>query len=205
MMPTGGRGIAAEIGLTTRGHRMQAQMQRERVLLDREHGSAPRAPEHMSVVRAALTGAVAGIVGSAVMAVAFKAGDKLLLPEGTDHQMPPVALVDTEAEKHGVNLTDTEATTVGLGAHLGYGALLGTVFGVLQNRMQGPAVLDALAVAGMAYATGYLEGGIMPATGTLQPANRQPIEKAAIPIAAHLVFGVTTAFAFGRLSRLTQG
>ncbi|MGI9090720.1 MAG: hypothetical protein ACR2GG_06425 [Gemmatimonadaceae bacterium] len=180
-------------------------MQRKRVLLDTERGSAPRAPEHMSVVRAALTGAGAGIVGSAVMAVVFKAGDKLLLPERADHRMPPVALVDTEAEKHGVNLTDTEATTVGLAAHLGYGALLGTIFGVLQNRIHGPAVLDGLAVAGTAYLTGYLEGGIMPASGTLQPATRQPITKAAIPIAAHLVFGVTMALAFDRLSRLTQG
>lgn len=51
------------------------------MLLDTEQGPAPRAPEHKSVVSAALTGAGAGIVGSAVMAVVFKAGDKLLLPE----------------------------------------------------------------------------------------------------------------------------
>jgi hypothetical protein len=80
---------------------------------------------------AALRGAASGMLGGAVMMMAMKAGARALLPEGEDREPPPKALVETLAEKAGIDLEDRQATMAGMGVHMGYSALWGALYGVV--------------------------------------------------------------------------
>lgn len=155
--------------------------------------------QRMSVGDAALKGALAGLIGGAAMAAAMKA-EQLLLPAGSQADMPPVELVETEAEKAGVSLSQPQALAAGMAAHMGYSALLGATYGVVQSRLHAPTLLHGLLFGTLAYAAGYAKGGIMPRTGTMPPPTQQPLERAVLPPAAHAVFGLTTAEAFAQLA-----
>jgi hypothetical protein len=50
------------------------------------------------------------------------------------------------------------------------------------------------------YATSFPSLGLLPRLGVLPPPTQQPLEKAALPLGAHLVFGVATSTAFRALS-----
>lgn len=149
---------------------------------------------------AALKGALAGMIGGAAMMMAMKAEEKLLLPKGQQVEPPPKKLVETLAEKQGMELSDTQAMAAGMGVHMGYSALWGAVFGVVQNRLHPPDLLHGLLLGGLVYATTFPERGLLPKMGVLPPPSQQSMEKAAIPVGAHVVFGLATAAAFDAMT-----
>ncbi len=149
---------------------------------------------------AALKGALAGMIGGAVMMMAMKAEQKLLLPKGQQMEPPPKKLVETLAEKQGIELSDTQAMAAGMGVHMGSSALWGAVFGVVQNRLHPPDLLHGLLLGGLVYATTFPEWGLLPKMGVLPPPPQQSMEKAAIPVGAHVVFGLATAAAFDAMT-----
>lgn len=153
-----------------------------------------------SAGEAALKGALAGMIGGAAMMMAMKAEQKLLLPKGQQMEPPPKKLVETLAEKQGMELSDTQAMAAGMGVHMGYSALWGAVFGVVQNRLHPPDLLHGLLLGGLVYATNFPEWGLLPQMGVLPPPSQQSMEKAAIPVGAHVVFGLATAAAFDAMT-----
>ncbi len=154
----------------------------------------------VSAREAALKGALAGLIGGAVMMMAMKAEQKVLLPEGQQMEPPPKKLVETLAENQGIELSDTQSMAAGMGVHMGYSAVWGAVFGVVQNRLHPPDLLRGLLLGGLVYAADFPEWGLLPQMGVLPPPSQQPIEKAAIPAGAHLVFGLATAAAFDAMT-----
>ncbi|CAN5484517.1 hypothetical protein BH24GEM3_BH24GEM3_24110 [soil metagenome] len=148
---------------------------------------------------AALKGAVAGVLGGAAMMMAMKLGQQALLPEGEQMEPPPKKLVETLAERQGVELSDTQAMAAGMGVHLGYSALWGAIYGAVQSRLHPPDALHGLLLGGLVYASSFPEFGLLPKLGVLPPPTQQSLEKAALPVGAHLVFGLATAAAFAAL------
>ena len=148
---------------------------------------------------AALKGAVAGVLGGAAMMMAMKLGQQALLPEGEQMEPPPKKLVETLAERQGVELSDNQAMAAGMGVHMGHSALWGAIYGAVQSRLHPPDALHGLLLGGLVYATNFPEFGLLPKLGVLPPPTQQPLEKAALPVGAHVVFGLATAAAFAAL------
>lgn len=84
------------------------------------------------------------------------------------------------------------------GLQLGYGTTFGVLYGLAGGELRNPLVTGAL-LGLAAWATGYL--GWLPATGLMPPVTRQAPARVAGPIVTHALFGITTAAAFGWLSR----
>jgi hypothetical protein len=152
------------------------------------------------VADAAVRGALAGAIGGAVMMMAMKMEQKALLPKGERMEPPLKKLVETVADNQGAGLSDRQAMAAGMGVHLGYGALWGAVYGAVQNRLHPPDLLHGLLLGGLFYAANFPEWGLLPKLGVLPSPSEQPLDKAAIPLVAHLVFGVATAKTFQALS-----
>ena len=154
----------------------------------------------VSAGEAALKGALAGLIGGAVMMMAMKAEQKVLLPEGQQMEPPPKKLVETLAENQGIKLSNTQSMAAGMSVHMGYSAVWGAVFGVVQNRLHPPDLLHGLLLGGLVYAASFPEWGLLPQMGVLPPPSQQSMEKAAVPFGAHIVFGLATAAAFDTMT-----
>lgn len=163
-------------------------------------GDDPQRHPRLSLADAAVRGALAGAIGGAAMMVAMKMEQKALLPEGERMEPPPKQLVETVAERQGVGLSDKQVMAAGMGVHMGYSALWGAIYGAVQNRLHPPDLLHGLLLGGLVYAANFPAWGLLPRLGVLSPPSEQPMDRAAIPLVAHMVFGVATAKTFQALS-----
>lgn len=159
-------------------------------------GPGHQARRRVGVGEAALKGAVAGMVGGAAMMMAMKVEQKALLPEGRTMEPPPKKLVETLAGKADVGLEDGQARMAGMGVHMGYSAMWGALFGIVQNRVHPPSAMHGLLLAGLVYAANFPSFGLLPRLGVLPPPSQQPLREAAIPAGAHVVYGLATAAVF---------
>ncbi|HEV2148937.1 MAG TPA: DUF1440 domain-containing protein [Longimicrobiaceae bacterium] len=158
--------------------------------------SAPRTGRRAGIGEAAAKGALAGMIGGAAMMMAMKVEQKAFLPEGQTMEPPPRKLVETLAEKADVELDDQQAKMAGMGVHMGNSALWGALFGVVQDRVHPPSMLHGLLLGGLVYAANFPSFGLLPRLGVLPPPSQQPLREAAIPVGAHVVYGIATAAAF---------
>lgn len=142
---------------------------------------------------AALLGALAGVAGGVALMLAEKAEQKLLLPEGASTPGMGQKLVQQIARDRGAHLSGMKAQAAGAGVQIGYCALLGSLLGVVASRVDAPAVVDGLAMAGLSYALTMPKGGLLPRLGADTPPELHSIEETAVPVGAHLAFGLTTA------------
>src|SRR5262249_39177796 len=93
-------------------------------------------------------------------------------------------------------LNEEEHRRLTVAAHFAYGAAAGAVYAQLAERMEfSPMACGAL--YGLAvWAGSYL--GLLPAVGILRPATQHPARRAALMIAAHVVWGAATGALIGR-------
>lgn len=153
----------------------------------------------LGVVRAAVAGALAGAIGGLALLATTKGEEKVLLPPGEQAVPGGAQAVERLADARGQELSDTQVAAAGAGLQLGYCAIWGAIYGVVHSRLRPPAVLHAPLLGGLSYATAYGPSGILPRLGVVPPPAEQSIERAAVPIGAHLAFGVTTAAVFEAL------
>lgn len=112
---------------------------------------------------------------------------------------PPKKLMEAVAQKHAVEISQPQAMAAGMGVHMGYSALWGAIYGIVQDRLRLPDVLHGLLLGGLVYAADFREWGLLPRVGALPPPSAQEPVQAAIPMVAHAVFGLTTAKVFEAL------
>lgn len=154
-------------------------------------------------------GALAGALGTAVMTVLMKPGlAGHLPPRWRPAEFVPRRIVqrlERAAEQDGAaapehGLSERQEDLAAALAHLGYGATAGALYGLGRGRWSPvPApVAGAFWGAGV-WALGY--AGWLPALGVRTGTVKQPPRKWLVPIANHLLYGVTTALAFERLRR----
>jgi uncharacterized membrane protein YagU involved in acid resistance len=159
-------------------------------LQHREQRRRPRTAD------SALLGAAAGLLGGVAMMVAMKMEQQALLAEEERMDPPPKKLAEVIARRQGVALSDTQAMAAGMAVHMGYSALWGAIYGVVQDRLHPPDLLHGLALGGLVYASNFPEWGLLPRLGVLPPPSEQNATRVAIPVISHAVFGVATAKAF---------
>ena len=140
-----------------------------------------------------LIGAIAGFVGTLAMTSAMRRMHERL-PREERYPLTPREIIDSTSEQAGVPLPNEAAKDVTTAAHFAYGAASGALLGAA-NVMLGPM---SGATAGIGVWLGSYMGWI-PGVGILKPANDHPARRNLLMLAAHVVWGVTTAKAMREL------
>lgn len=133
-----------------------------------------------------LLGGFAGIAATVAMTAVMR---RLHNAVSRDQQypLPPRQIID----QVGWYGNERSTRTFTIFAHVGYGALMGSLFAFLPRRIGGTRF--GLAV----WALSYL--GWLPACGILSPAIRHPVQRNLLMMAAHLVWGSSLAISLSEL------
>ncbi len=121
------------------------------------------------------------------------------LPEKERYPLTPREIIDSTADKVSVPLPNETAKDVTTAAHFLYGAASGALLGAA-NIALGPV---SGGVAGVTIWLGSYMGWI-PGAGILKPATEHPGRRNALMIAAHVVWGVTTARAMREIAEARE-
>jgi hypothetical protein len=157
--------------------------------------------EGPSLAETVIDGAVAGVVGGLTMMLLRPLAEGALLRNGEEQESEWEHFVREKAEDAGRHPSDATVRVAGAGAHLGYGALWGAIYGATQRALDLPYLAHGLLFGGVVYAANFPKWGLMPLLGVLPPAEEQEPRSAGIPIATHIIFGLGTAVGFELLSR----
>ena len=145
-----------------------------------------------------LAGAVATVPMSLVMQVLHR------FPTREPQALPPEQITQTLAEAaaaqvgSGKRPDQPQLQALTLANHFGFGASMGGVYALLRPRVPAPAVLKGAAWGLVVWSLSYL--GWVPAARILPPATRQSPRRNFLMIAAHLVWGVSTALVVEHLA-----
>ena len=140
-----------------------------------------------------LIGAIAGLVGTMAMTSAMRRMHKRL-PENENYPLPPREIIDSSAEQVNVPVSNETAKDITTAAHFAYGAASGALLGAA-NVMLGPLPGGA---AGLSIWLGSYMGWI-PGANVLKPATDHPARRNLLMLAAHVVWGISTAKAMREL------
>lgn len=140
-----------------------------------------------------LIGAIAGFAGTLFMTAAMRRMHEKLPPRER-YPLTPREIIDSSAAKAEVPLQDEAAKDLTTAGHFAYGAASGALLG-LANVTMGP-VSGGLAGVGV-WLGSYM--GWIPAAGILKPVTDHPPRRNLLMIAAHVVWGVSTARAMREL------
>lgn len=151
-------------------------------------------------IRAAdlLAGAAGGFAATLPMTLAMTALHARLPPDRRQ-PLPPRPLTRQVLRRVHLPWPEAEQLRKGLtlGAHFGFGAVAGAGYPALR-RVLGPGVGTGMLHGMAVWAGSYL--GWVPAARMLPPATRHAPERVALMVAAHLVWGATTALISDALS-----
>jgi hypothetical protein len=144
-----------------------------------------------SVMEECVNGALAGLIATAPMTWAMRAAGRLL-PWTVSDRLPPRQITESALRKVGGEAASPERLdALATLAHYAYGAAGGAVLGVVVNRSPLPKPLTGALFGLAVWGGSYL--GLLPAAGVRKSALNDPKERSLQMIAAHLVWGVTTA------------
>jgi uncharacterized membrane protein YagU involved in acid resistance len=141
-----------------------------------------------------LIGGIAGFVGTMAMTAAMRRMHARL-PAKERYPLPPREIVDSAAEQSGIPLPAEVAKDVSTAAHFAYGAAVGAVIGALNPT---PSKKSGALAGAAVWLASYM--GWIPAVGILEPATGHPRRRNGLMIAAHLVWGWSTAAAMRELA-----
>lgn len=158
-----------------------------------EHDSPDRERERPSLPRRALRGALAGAIATLPMTIVMLGAQRA----GLMGKLPPKKITQRMLDLGRVRRSrpaDTAAATV---SHVGYGTLVGALFGSLaQGRLLPKCpVSEGVLFGGAAWAASYF--GWVPALGAMPPPTRDRKGRTVSMALAHAVFGAV----LGALSR----
>lgn len=131
-----------------------------------------------------IAGAIGGIVGTVAMTAAMRRLSKAL-PARDCYPLPPREITERLVPASD-EATNEDRTVL---AHVGFGAVAGALMTAAFRPRSGSGSLFGVAVWAISYF------GWVPLSGTLKPANRHPIERNALMVFVHLIWGSVTAVA----------
>jgi uncharacterized membrane protein YagU involved in acid resistance len=140
------------------------------------------------IVERVIAGFVSGLAATAPMTAAMVAMHRKL-PGHHRYPLPPRRITMRVADMLGVKhrLKQEHRTGLTMLAHFGYGASVGTLFGVIAPRQSSRAIPAGVGYGLLVWAGSYL--GILPTMELHRPAHREPHERNLLMIAAHVVWG----------------
>ena len=146
-------------------------------------------------------GLAAGLLGTGVM-VALRVFDQKYAPPTIPRmkQDPGEFMVKT-FEKVTTQMPVSVRKSAALAMRLGYGSLMGCIYGLCRGKIRRRSALAEGAALGTAvYAAGYL--GWLPALHFSKPAWKQSFPQVAGELSRHLAYGVATAAAYKLIDTL---
>lgn len=152
------------------------------------------------LAEAAVKGALAGMVGGMAMKMVMEMEQRALLPEGQRQTPPPKKVVQKVEEAQGVELSPAQEQMAAMGVHMGYSAFWGAVHGVGSRILGIPTPVHGLLLGGLVYYSSMSKSGFLTKMGVTEPPMQQPLRQAAIPMGAHVAFGLATAAAYDALA-----
>jgi hypothetical protein len=157
----------------------------------------------------ALKGAVAGLVGTVLLTLAMRRLQPLVdlvwpvqvLTEQADDSLDPTSRL---AEKVAVGVFETElpmdvSQTIGKGIHWGYGALWGTIYGIVQSSIHLPIAAHGSVLGFVVWMVGPL--GLVPAMRLSTSPLKKPMPQPLRSLFFHEIYGLSVAVAYKLLSR----
>lgn len=146
-----------------------------------------------------ITGALSGLLATAPMTAVMFALWRLL-PRRQRYPLPPRLLTANLLRRLGLRqeVSQEQEKALTWVLHFAYGAGIGALFAALYRLLRLPPVLLG-ALYGLLIWVGSYKGWL-PAFTLLPDASRQPDERNALMIAAHLVWGAVTGMLVGYLS-----
>jgi uncharacterized membrane protein YagU involved in acid resistance len=143
-----------------------------------------------------VNGALAGAVGAACMTPLRLTARRM----GLVDKMTPQMIEEALAERLGIGQgRDAEVHHVADHLlHFGFGAFLGLAYALPTGRRRAGTVPRGLAFGVLAWLFGA--GVVVPLLGAHRPPWRARVSENAVNVAAHLVFGVTTALVVEELT-----
>lgn len=140
-----------------------------------------------------LSGAIAGLIATAPMAVVMEEALFRMLPPREQYPLPPSEITATWADtlggRHDLGAQEHRGLT--LTNHFGYGAATGALYGQISSALRAN-VSVAPTVTGIVWglvvwSVSYL--GLLPVLGILRPATQPPAGRNLLMIMAHVVWG----------------
>lgn len=165
---------------------------------------APDKSPAISLFQTAIHGALSGFIATIPMTIFMGIG-RLFLPKFEKYPLPPRQITGRIAERLGLKrpLSNTKEITVATAAaHLGYGALAGSIYALLFQKIPIDRSLKGIVGGLIVWATSYM--GWLPAFSILKPATQHPWPRELLMIIAHLIWGTTTSNVASQLKSKTQ-
>lgn len=152
-----------------------------------------------SLLPDAIRGGVAGALATVAMTAAMVCMHRRL-PKRQRYGLPPEHIVNELLERTDADdqLSRRQFKSLSMVVHHGYGTTMGAAYGILAPRVQTPRVLSGVCFGMAVWVVGYL--GWLPALRMDASATREPEQRNALTIAAHLLWGAAT----GLLTRVPR-
>jgi hypothetical protein len=151
------------------------------------------------MIREVTKGKLAGFAGTLAMTIALRRVFPRLLPPPARRGFLPQEVVLGLERKLPVRLRRQQRRPLTQVVHYAYGTGAGGFYGLAMTRLHGAPPLLTGAGFGLAIWAGSYQGWL-PAAGILRGTTDRPPQHWLVPIAAHLIYGVVTAYAYEALS-----
>lgn len=151
-------------------------------------------------------GSLAGVIGTVPMTLFMFVGQSLL-PQRQHYALPPERLTGTLANQVGMKLDKPQLMAASFVSHFAFGGAMGALYGPLMRIVPLPSVLKGMVFGLVVWFAAYR--GLLPAVGMSEAATKQPLQRNALMLAAHLVWGAgmggTMQLLEGVFDRLIRG
>lgn len=137
-----------------------------------------------------MAGAIAGCVATLPMTIAMELLHRRL-PATQRQPLPPRKITMKALGPTGAtdDLAEPQRLALTLVSHFAYGSAMGSLYGLVKDTVPIQAPTRGVVFGLGVWAGSYF--GLLPATGLFPSPNRQPTERNALMIAAHLVWGAS--------------
>lgn len=147
---------------------------------------------NQSLLSFAIRGGVAGGLATVGMTAAMLAMHRCL-PARQRYGLPPEQIVDeilTTADLEN-RLAQRQFEALTMLVHHGYGTSMGAVYGIVESHCRpAPPIVSGMSFGFVVWTLSYL--GWLPAMGMDASATREPLQRNALTIVSHLIWGGTT-------------
>jgi uncharacterized membrane protein YagU involved in acid resistance len=143
----------------------------------------------MNILIRILFGILGGIVATGPMTVAMILLHEKL-PGHKRHPLPPKEITDKAIRKVGLGHKLSREAKAGLTLlnHFAYGGATGAIYAIATHNLKGCSMIKGPIFGLLVWGLSYL--GLLPALNVLKSATRHSLERNALMIAVHLVWGV---------------
>ncbi len=139
-----------------------------------------------------------GVLATGPMTLFMFAAQKSL-PREEQSPLPPATLTKQLTAPVADRLPSSLRQDLTMVSHFGYGIACGTLYSLLARRAPGPVAAKGAGFGLLVWAASYL--GWTPALGLRAAAPKIPARRNAMMIGAHIVWGISLAFAEDKLRR----